>query len=84
MSTCDIPVSAQITVCDGKISSYRPDMRQVESTILADLLIRGFGIDPANIDVLQTKEETIANEQREVVATQGNCCYTPREALAED
>ena len=56
MSTCDIPVSAQITVCDGKISGYKPDMRQVESTILADLLIRGFGIDPDTFDVLPKEE----------------------------
>lgn len=57
MSTvCDIPVSAQITVCDGRISSYKPDMCQVEPSILADLLLRGFGIDPDTFDVLPKEE----------------------------
>ena len=50
-SICLIPVSAHFQVSNGNVSHYEPEFQQVESSLLADLLLKGFGLDLESIHV---------------------------------
>ena len=55
-SICLIPVSAHFQVSNGNVCRYEPEFQQVESSLLTDLLLKGFGIEPDTI-MMQSQDK---------------------------